>query len=203
MLRKALTGPWKESSTRKYTLDHTSVEAFILLMKYMYTGVLTFKYHDLGDLSSPCDSFSDETSRLVSCTAQNLTLVELWVLADYLQIPRVCNLVVNQIKSSAKMCTTFTDSPNAVACAYKCSADDSVLRKLMAQIWAHDLEAMGLFKSALPKDLKDDVLKHLRDHAFIRLTDNTRDKHHVTEDEQHFSGATMEHEGWFDIGRES
>lgn len=79
---------FQEGRTLSVTLEHTNVEAFGLFLEWLYTTQIVIRSPE------PNESFSDMCKRKVGF---NKALVDLWILADYLQIPKLQNLIIDKI----------------------------------------------------------------------------------------------------------
>lgn len=66
------------------TLEHTTVEAFRLFLEWPYFDTIAVD-------APPNEEFKDMCKRV---GAQNKVLIDLWILADYVQFPKLQNLIM-------------------------------------------------------------------------------------------------------------
>jgi BTB/POZ domain len=116
VLDAAFNGSFIESQTKTYELEDTSEEAFRLLMQWLYSQKLVLK--QLNDSEQP----DGQTS-----LAEDKSLVELWVLADRLGMPRLKNFVLKAIYDISEK--WFAMSASTFSYIYEHTAPDSLLRQ--------------------------------------------------------------------------
>ncbi|TVY36386.1 hypothetical protein LSUB1_G004769, partial [Lachnellula subtilissima] len=120
----AFNGPFVEGQTQVYGLEDTTTRAVRLLVYWLYTQKV--------DLTLPNDDHS-------ALKAQASSLAELWVLADFLLIPRLQNAVLGAIVSVRREHHSLYMGCWGYVCAH--TAPDSAIRRLLAHQVAFYLDA--------------------------------------------------------------
>jgi hypothetical protein len=105
VLRAAFNSGFVEGQNWTYNLEHTTVGAFQLLVQWLYGR--TFKpFMTQGELDSlpvEADGLRQPGSDVyLKILDRQINLIELWVLADYLQIPGAQNLAVDELEQIRK-----------------------------------------------------------------------------------------------------
>ncbi|TVY50526.1 hypothetical protein LCER1_G005359 [Lachnellula cervina] len=124
VLNAAFNGPFVEGRTQIYELEDTTCRAVRLLVYWLYTQTV--------DLTLP--SYDENALKI-----QASSFAELWVLADFLLIPRLQNAVLSAITSVRRSHHCLHMGSWAYVCAH--TAPDSAIRRLLAHQVAFYLDA--------------------------------------------------------------
>ncbi|TVY35533.1 hypothetical protein LOCC1_G005521 [Lachnellula occidentalis] len=138
----AFNGPFIEGQTQVYKLEDTTPRAARLLVYWLYTQNV--------DLTLP--SYDESALK-----AQGNALAELWVLADFLLIPRLQNAVLSAIVSVRRSHHSLYMGSWEYVCAH--TAPDSAIRRLLAHQVAFYLDAdvFEAKKGEMGKELLGDI----------------------------------------------
>lgn len=120
VLKAALNSQFIEGQTQTYTLEDVEMSTGKLLIHWFYHQSFSVLNHDDWELSG-----TDEES---------LALIQLWVLADKLLIPRLQNDILREIKRFQEDEAIIPIT--GLGYAYKHSSKDSVLRKFLLDLCA-------------------------------------------------------------------
>jgi len=145
-LNAAFNSSFIEGETQTYRLEDTTSRAFKLLVQWLYFEKLRLQQFD-GDLD-PCR---------VSGIAEDKALVEVWVLADKLCMPRLQNEALKAFDAIREK--TCMASIQCLSYAYHSTPSGSLLRKYCVQD-VYQRYSSGLIKQAsedIPRDLLIDL----------------------------------------------
>jgi len=138
-------GAFKESETQTVELDHADVEAFGLLVTWLYTQKIPITISPL-----PKGGKDDDDDK-PSWNA----LVHLWILADYLQIPMLQNSAMDEVLRKQERLEKLPSETFLII--YENTGPGSFLRKVMVDliVW-RGLEDSTYFAkkhNEFPKDM--------------------------------------------------
>jgi len=139
VLKAAFESPFLEGITQEYRLEDTSEEAFLYLMQWFYSRTINFATHydgvDWTVAAKDMSGSEDYERHLTICRKEMRTLVEFWVLADKLMIPKPQNLVMRQISEIVKPC--IEGLLDQIQFIYDNTSEDSQLRRFVVyhSIW--------------------------------------------------------------------
>ncbi|KAH9215323.1 hypothetical protein DL95DRAFT_247029, partial [Leptodontidium sp. 2 PMI_412] len=111
VLKAAFDGPFIEGKTGVYNLEDVNPETFRLFAEYLYSGKTTLLHHN--------------------CVDQDLTLVQLWVLADRFLVRTLQNQVVIHMERIRQSCGEMR--PGCWDYVYDNTTLGSPLRALVAE----------------------------------------------------------------------
>ncbi|KAH8602925.1 hypothetical protein B0O99DRAFT_679906 [Bisporella sp. PMI_857] len=136
VFKAALTGRFTEHSTQTYTLDDTSEACCRMLVKWSYSQDLVVQHR-----SQSCINLNKELK-----AEEDMTLAELYVLADRLLIPKLQNRVIREIellRNRFGMTNT-----KCLSYVWENTAPESPLRKLLVQQCAFNMHRDRLIEDA-------------------------------------------------------
>ncbi|KAH7363908.1 hypothetical protein BKA65DRAFT_489913 [Rhexocercosporidium sp. MPI-PUGE-AT-0058] len=123
ILRAAFNGNFTEGRTQTYRLEDTSEAAFRLFMQWLYCQKFTV-----------LQTTPDDTNSLDGATeqAEDMALVELWILADKFGMPHLQNAAINSMQA---ICVDSIGLPvGTFRYLYENTGEDSLLRKYMVKL---------------------------------------------------------------------
>jgi hypothetical protein len=155
-----------EGQTQTYKLDDTTPRAFRLLTQWIYLQKLTMSQLKGGvENWNPEESSKDERRAIAH---EFMTLVELWVLADKLRIPRLQNLVIDTIHAIEEK-TLFAPSPLSLRYIYENTAPGSQLRLFAVEISISGLQPKDFIDKRVAKDMPHQMLLDFAAHTSQKL----------------------------------
>ena len=101
VLNAAFNSDFVEGQTQTYNLEDADADAFQLLVQWLYTKSIQFCLTD-AEFNSlrvpPDDSRPPSEEVLLKLQRHSMRLVNLWITADYLQMPRLQYLAVDGLE---------------------------------------------------------------------------------------------------------
>jgi hypothetical protein len=125
-LRAAFNSNFVEGKTQSYQLKDTTEAAFRLLVQWLYSQKLVILQ------LTPNDSLLEGDTHL-SQMAEDESLVELWVLADKLKIPKLQNAAIDSMER-IRLLTGKIPSSYIVNYTYQCTTANSPLREYVLAV---------------------------------------------------------------------
>ncbi|KAE8446884.1 hypothetical protein EG329_011515 [Mollisiaceae sp. DMI_Dod_QoI] len=123
VFQAAFSSQFVEGQTQEYRLKDTTAEAIRLLVNWFYTQKVEVR--QLG----PEGNFSTKEVNMKFKHHEDITLVELWVLADKLLLPRLQNTIVEEMQ---RLREQLRLAPiNCYALAYEKTQEGSPLRRFL------------------------------------------------------------------------
>jgi hypothetical protein len=170
VLRAAFNSNFIEGQTQTYTLENVDIKAFPLVVQWMYSKTfrpyLTQEQTDYVDsLPLPRDRKSDLATMGTIKDKFGLrccNLVNVWIIADYLQLPRLQNFTVDEIE---KMRVDSRLRPSGcLHIIYERFPPEASMRQLIFEIcrrFAHSVD----YADALKEGTTPHLLEYLVDHV--------------------------------------
>ncbi|KAF2491103.1 hypothetical protein BU16DRAFT_621758 [Lophium mytilinum] len=157
--RAAFTGSFKEAEDKKISLSDVKKSTFDRFVDWLY-------YREI----SPTEEDKDpETGRL-----QYRGIIELYILGDKYQIPKLRKYVIDHIFQSLTTSLELLPSPGAIARAYEFLPETSPMRKFMLDIFARRFTPYYITRAKKmnknPSCLQNEFLIE----ALIKIADNTK-----------------------------
>lgn len=164
VFRAAFNGPMIEGETQTYILEDNTPACIRSLVKWFYSSSLDhLEQVAFRKLRSPGPGPVGKTRAIIKSPkpAEDMLLCELYVLADKLLIPRLCNQIINEIEE-----LRFFYKVTPTKCleyVYENTAEDSPLRRLMVQQCAFHVPAEWYEEKPahFPKDFLLDLTQTL------------------------------------------
>ena len=175
VLKAAFDGTFIEGQTQTYTLESTTPEAFRMFVKWLYSDRLGLQVH--GSLENynqllnsnwftefPEETFQDPNQKEKHkdrCGRQDELLLELWILAEMLLMPRLQNYIVFVLLSIQRKCGTL--GPTDYHSVYDNTTAESPIRRLIIDRCIYSREAYESAKSPhrFPSEMLFDLLTAL------------------------------------------
>ncbi|KAH6709047.1 hypothetical protein BKA61DRAFT_490241, partial [Leptodontidium sp. MPI-SDFR-AT-0119] len=156
VLKAAFDGPFIEGKTGVYNLEDVNPGTFRLFAEYLYTGKTTLLHHNVN----PTGNHGNEDNHIDECAEQDLTLVQLWVLADRFLVRTLQNQVVVHIERIRRCCLDM--STKCWDYVYDNTSTGSPLRALVAEqcAWSNLVDGDDLERA--PQDLLKDMVQAYR-----------------------------------------
>lgn len=101
VLKAAFNSDFVEGQTQTYNLEVADADAFQLLVQWLYTKSIQFCLTDaeFNSLRDPSDDSRPPSEEVLwKLQRHSMRLVNLWITADYLQMPRLQNLAVDGLE---------------------------------------------------------------------------------------------------------
>ncbi|CZR51124.1 uncharacterized protein PAC_00999 [Phialocephala subalpina] len=152
VLRAAFNSNFLEGQTQEYQLQGTTEDAIRQVVNWFYTQKLDIR--QLGPEGNIKKGQVDTDLK----RKEDATLVELWVLADKLLVPKLQNAIVEEMQRIRLQIHHLPSGCYMVA--YEKTQDGSPLRKFLVDGCAGSSVPQGLLKgltNALPKDMLMDL----------------------------------------------
>ncbi|TVY71184.1 hypothetical protein LSUE1_G008211 [Lachnellula suecica] len=174
VLNKAFTSEFIEGSTKIYKMEEEYPEAFRHFVQWMYKQKIN---NLMSNNKVSSGKTEEETTRLVDEQNQQTTdLINLWLLADILNIP--------QLQNTAMECLIYSGPPNARFIGslsediYERSGPDSKIRQMMAEICAWGMSGSEVKECGAEwdKDFLVDVLALVKTEAEDRAADILKER---------------------------
>jgi hypothetical protein len=127
-LRAAFNSNFVEGKTQTYRIEDTTEEAFRLVVQWLYSQKLVLLQH------TPNYPLLEDVMHL-SGMAEDESLVELWVLAAKLKIPKLQNAAIDSMEW-IRIRTGKIPSSYIINYAYQCTMVNSPLRKYVLAVCA-------------------------------------------------------------------
>ncbi|KAL2068338.1 hypothetical protein VTL71DRAFT_16436 [Oculimacula yallundae] len=155
VLKTAFSSAFIEGQTQTYRLQDISPDAFRMLVNWFYTQNLVIHKHS----DAPDEDFA-EVERLVS--EQDMNLIQIWLIADRLLIPRLQNIIANDISSTWSI-FRFTNSVPWMAYAYEHTNPDSPLRHLVVDCCIYKIKDVvsAEHQDEMPRELLLDIFRQV------------------------------------------
>jgi hypothetical protein len=125
-LRAAFNSNFVEGKTQTYRIEDTTEEAFRLVVQWLYSQKLVLLQH------TPNHPLLEDVTHL-SGMAEDESLVELWVLAAKLKIPKLQNAAIDSMEW-IRLHTGKIPSSFIINYAYQCTTAGSPLRKYVLAV---------------------------------------------------------------------
>lgn len=149
--KAAFKGGFQEATTGEVVLDDVDAEVFGLFVQWLYTQ----------DIMDPDSSTTGETIKKQMPSTTHL--IELWLLAEYLQVPKLQNYVLKVIKEREKPLDLQNESFHIL---YERTESGSILRKFFVDLlcWS-SMSGQTVLKMqhAIPSEMILDMLVLERD----------------------------------------
>lgn len=142
-----------ESHTQTVELDHANIEAFGLFVNWLYKQSLPIVHGSSENSAADKPSWSG--------------LVYLWILADYLQIPALQNLVIDEMLSKfSRLCEQIP--VELYSEIYNNTSSESALRKLLVDrcVWKGYADSDIYLNRAIPRDMLNNISRGLNFRLF-------------------------------------
>jgi hypothetical protein len=97
---KAFNSDFIEGRTQTYTLKDVTPEVFRFISQWLYQEKITLAVHDEREPEEP----DDHHHHWGKCSAQDLLLVELWILADRFCIESLQNVIIDNMLRIQREC---------------------------------------------------------------------------------------------------
>ncbi|ESZ95327.1 hypothetical protein SBOR_4261 [Sclerotinia borealis F-4128] len=168
---RAFNSSFIEGQTQTYCVEDTNVEVFRLLMQWVYQEKFDHVHSDRGQAgSSECKG---ETQQ--ECAAEDILLVQLWILADRFLIRKLQNYTMNIMLKSHRGCGAMED--NCYRYLYDNTAKDCVLRTLAVEqkCWdIHDMSSSAVLDADYPAQMLNDMVVVLQSQVPIGVKNKWR-----------------------------
>lgn len=96
---KAFNSDFIEGRTQTYTLKDVTPDVFRFISQWLYQEKITLAVHDERKSNEPANQH-----HWGKCSAQDLLLVELWILADRFCIERLQNVIIDNMLRIQRKC---------------------------------------------------------------------------------------------------
>jgi hypothetical protein len=146
-LKAAFIGNFEEGQTQTYRFDDVLPQLFRLFVQWLYSR--TFKVDAIQDLDEHDDD--DEVRYYQAHEYRQIELVQLWVLAERLIIPRLQNQVMGELLKSLN----YVYATSWFCCAYAGTPKGSPLRQLAVDTCLYDVKSyeFGSLTHHFPREL--------------------------------------------------
>jgi hypothetical protein len=106
VLDRAFNSTFEEGQTQTYTMDDTTVGAFRMFVRWLYSQKLNVTVHEgAKSLVVVIEQLRDDRSNHISaCTKETYYLLQLWVLAEKLMVPQLQDVVMDQFNIIRQTC---------------------------------------------------------------------------------------------------
>ncbi|KAG4443029.1 hypothetical protein IFR05_001483 [Cadophora sp. M221] len=152
VLKAAFNGPFIEGKTGVYKLEDVNPETFRLFAEHLYSGKITLLHHNVN----PVGNHGKVYNHTNECAEQDLTLAQLWVLADRFLVRTLQNQVVVHMERIRQPC-----GKTGTACwdyVYGNTSPGSRLRALIAEqcAWSETFDWGD--SQQVPQNLLKDII---------------------------------------------
>jgi hypothetical protein len=156
VLNAAFSSDFEEGRSQTYRFEDIRASAFRLLVQWLYTK----KIDTERDFNSDSVALEDPEIEKLQ-TAQDLDLVQLWIVADRLLIPSLQNQVMKELSSLWGFDGLREPTTKWIAHAYEHTAPGSPLRLLAVDVSAYLLRLSRFEDSSdFPHEMLFDLAKH-------------------------------------------
>jgi hypothetical protein len=167
-----------EGKTHTYRLEDTTEEAFRLVVQWLYGQNLVLLQR------TPNSPLLAGVSHLPGM-AEDESLVELWVLADKLKIPKLQNAAIDSMER-IRLLSGKIPSSYILNYAYQCTPANSTLRKYVLAVCALvGIEQFSMFAMDFSHELLIELACFLKERESMSVRDKQilMEKYHVPETE--------------------
>jgi hypothetical protein len=155
ILDKAFNSESKAGQTQIYEIEDTTPDVFRILIQWLYIQKVGCMNHVA--FFSTIKTSAEVDEHLEDCVPQTASLLQLWILAEFLLLPQLQNEIMNALHSISQWCLTpFSANLNYI---YDKTAAGSPLRRFVANMlaWSTPYEDYNKFSILYPKEFFVDL----------------------------------------------
>lgn len=160
VFEKAFNSDFAEGRTQTYEIDDTTPRAFRFVTQWIYQRVLK-TYHDQSkDLKDAMQGMvppyykTDLAVGRHPLKAEAMALVETWILAGKLMIPKLQNEIMGELDYMLET-TAIEVTSCCLNYLYKNTGGDGLLRRFFAKAWAFEITQGKIHSAMFTENVKD------------------------------------------------